>query len=317
MMAAVTGARAGSIARHRDRTRREPARQPWLGWLLVAPTLVVLAFITAFPLLYNAWNSVHHHNLSDGLPHRWVGTANYRELATERTFLPGLINTLEYTAISVTFEFAVGLGLALLLNREFRGRGVLRAALLVPWAVPTVVAASLWRSMFDPAHGFVNLVLGDLHLPGAHLTWLNVHVWSSWTAILVTDAWQSVPLVAILLLAGLQSIPGDVYEAVRIDGASAGQTFRYLTWPLLRPAVMVVVVFRTLSALLIFDVIYVLTGGGPGDRTQTLSFLDYQAFIQKNDFGYGGAISLSMLGAAVAIAVLLRRTLASRTEEKP
>jgi multiple sugar transport system permease protein len=308
----ATRARGESAAQPRGRSRNRTIRRGWFGWLLVAPTLAVLVITTAFPLVYNAWNSVHHYDLSDGLPHRFVGASNYRQLAVGHSFFPALVNTLEYTAASVTLELMVGLGLAVLLHREFRGRGLLRAALLVPWAVPTVVAATLWKSMFDQSHGFVNLVLTDLHLPGAHLTWLNVHVWSSWAAILITDAWQSVPLVAILLLAGLQAIPTDVYEAVRIDGASAWQSFRHITWPLLRPAVMVTVVFRTLSALLIFDVIYVLTTGGPGDKTQTLSFLDYQAFIQNNNFGYGGAISLSMLVAAVAIAFVMRRLLASR-----
>jgi ABC-type sugar transport system permease subunit len=295
-----------------NRPHRRESRQVWLGWALVAPTLVVLAVITAFPLLYNAWNSVHHYNLSDGLPHKFVGTSNYQQLSKGHTFFPALTYTLGYTAVSVTVEMVVGLGLALLLHREFRGRGVLRASLLIPWAVPTVVAATLWKSMFDQNHGFVDLLLGKLHLPGAHLTWLNVHVWSSWAAILVTDAWQSIPLVAILLLAGLQSIPTDIYEAARIDGASGWGAFRRITWPLLRPAVMVALVFRTLSAMLIFDVIYVLTAGGPGDKTETLSFLDYQAFLQNNDFGYGGAISLSMLFAAVVIALVLRRLLATR-----
>lgn len=303
---------AGSSVGPSNRPHRGESRQVWLGWALVAPTLVVLALITAFPLAYNAWNSVHHYNLSDGLPHKFVGTSNYQQLSKGHTFFPALTYTLGYTAVSVTVEMLVGLGLALLLHREFRGRGLLRASLLIPWAVPTVVAATLWKSMFDQNHGFVDLLLGKLHLPGAHLTWLNVHVWSSWAAILVTDAWQSIPLIAILLLAGLQSIPTDIYEAARIDGASGWSAFRRITWPLLRPAVMVALVFRTLSAMLIFDVIYVLTAGGPGDKTETLSFLDYQAFLQNNDFGYGGAISLSMLFAAVVIALVLRRVLATR-----
>jgi len=291
--------------------RRRRREGPWFGWVLVAPAAGALLLITAFPLVYNAMNSVRHVDLLDGSSRPSVGTENYRRLFSEHTFVPALEHTLGFTAVSVTLEVAVGLVLALLLNMPFRGRGLLRASLLIPWAVPTAVAATLWRNMFDRSNGFVDYLLGALHLPGAHVTWL-ANTWSSWVMVLVTDAWQSTPLVAILLLAGLQSVPAEVYEAGRIDGASRWQSFRYLTWPLLRPALMVAVVFRALSALLIFDVIYVVTGGGPGNSTETLSFVNYHAFLVDNNFGYGGAISISMLITTVMVALLLRRVLAAR-----
>jgi ABC-type sugar transport system permease subunit len=282
-----------------------------LGWVLILPALLVLAGITVFPLVYNVWNSVHRVAPIEGPDQPFVGAANFRRLVIENSFLPALGNTLVYAFISVSLELMLGLAIALLLNRRFAGRGMLRAGLLIPWAVPSVVAATLWKSMFDQRNGFVDYLLGAAHLPGAHTTWL-AGATTSWIAILVADAWQSTPLVVILLLAGLQSIPTELYEAATVDGASAWHSLWRLTLPLLRPAIMVVVVFRTLSAMLIFDVIYVMTGGGPGSSTETLSFVDYRAFLVDSDFGYGGAISLSMVAASVLVALALRRALSLR-----
>ncbi len=201
----------------------------------------------------------------------------------------------------MVLETVAALGLALMLHRGFRGRGLMRAAILIPWAVPTVVSAMLWTTMFDQRSGFVDYVLGLLHLPGSNTTWLAGE-WTAWAAILVADAWKNVPFIAIILLAGLQLIPGDVYEAARIDGATAWQSFRRMTLPLLRPALMVAVIFRTLQAFLVFDIIYIMTGGGPGTTTETLSYLNWQAFLVNTNFGYGGAISISLVVISLLIA---------------
>jgi multiple sugar transport system permease protein len=203
--------------------------------------------------------------------------------------------------VSVVLETAAGLALALMLHRAFRGRGMLRAAILIPWAVPTVVSALLWTTMFDPRSGFVDYLLGILHLPGSQTTWLAGE-WTAWAAVLVADAWKNVPFIAIILLAGLQLIPGDVYEAARIDGAGAWQSFRRMTVPLLRPALMVALVFRTLQAFLVFDIIYIMTGGGPGTTTETLSYLNWQAFLVDTNFGVGGAISVSLVVISLLLA---------------
>jgi ABC-type sugar transport system permease subunit len=203
--------------------------------------------------------------------------------------------------VSVAVETLIGLALALALNKPFRGRGVVRAAVFIPWAVPTVVSAELWKTMFDPQQGFVNYLLTELHLPLASTTWLDGK-WTAWAALLTADAWRNTPFMAIVLLAGLQVIPRDLYEAARIDGAGTWQTFRRLTLPLLKPALIVALIFRTLSSFMIFDVVYIMTGGGPGTSTQVLSYLDYQAFLTDFDFGYGGAISLAMIIMALIIA---------------
>ncbi|MBO0714291.1 MAG: sugar ABC transporter permease [Acidimicrobiales bacterium] len=283
-----------------------------LGYAMVAPAVIILLFITAYPLVYNVWNSFHHVNLSIPGPHRFAGISNYRDLFTTPGFVASLTRTVGFTVVSVAFETVVSLGLALMLNHRFRGRGVLRAAILIPWAVPTVVSATLWTTMFDPRSGFVDYLLGIFHLPGAHITWV-AGKWTAWTMVIVADAWKNVPFMAIILLAGLQVIPQDIYEAARIDGANAWQTFRSLTLPLLKPALLVALIFRTLQAFLIFDVIYIMTGGAPGTSTETLSYLNWQAFITSSNFGYGGAMSVLLVLMSLAIAGIYVRVVRPST----
>jgi ABC-type sugar transport system permease subunit len=283
-----------------------------LGYALVAPLVILLLAVTAYPLVYNLWNSFHHVNLSIAGPHTFAGISNYSEMFRSGEWVASLERTAAFTAISVFLETIFALGLALMLHRRFRGRGLLRAAILIPWAVPTVVSATLWKTMFDPRSGFVDYLLGKFGLPGAHTTWL-AGVWTSWTAIFVADAWKNVPFIAIILLAGLQVIPDEVYEAARIDGANAWQSFRKMTLPLLRPALAVALIFRTLQAFLVFDVIYIMTGGGPGTSTETLSYLNWQTFLVNTDFGYGGAMSVMLVVIALAIAAVYVRLLRPAT----
>jgi len=270
------------------------------GYLIIAPLLIVLLVITAYPLFYNIWNSFQHDNLLS-FQRGFAGFANYAELFSNNQFLPALEHTLLFTVVSVVVETVVGLGIALALNKKFRGRGLVRAAVFIPWAVPTVVSAELWRTMFDPQQGFVNFVLTKLHLPLASTTWLD-STWTAWAAILIADAWRNTPFIAIVLLAGLQVIPSDIYEAAKIDGASAWNTFRRLTLPLLKPALMVALIFRTLQSFMIFDVVYIMTGGGPGTSTNVLAYLNWKAFFTLFDYGYGGAVSVSLVVIALLIA---------------
>lgn len=304
----------GRLARRRPKRQmgRERADRR-LGYMLVAPVVVLLLLITAYPLAYNLWNSFHAVNLSIATGgHPFVGVKNYTKMFGSSEWVSALLRTAGFTAVSIFLETVAALGLALMLHRKFPGRGFLRAAVLVPWAVPTVVSATLWKTMFDQRAGFVDYMLGNLHLPGAHTTWL-AGIWTSWAAILVADAWKNVPFMAIILLAGLQVIPNEVYEASRIDGASAWQAFRRMTLPLLKPALAVALIFRTLQAFLVFDVIYIMTGGGPGVSTQTLAFLNWQTFLIGTDFGYGGAISMMLVLISLAIAAVYVRALRPET----
>ena len=288
------------------------ARDRRFGYLLIAPLLIVLLVITAYPLFYNIWNSFHNVNYLLPPLGGFAGFANYSKLFTDNEFVPALLHTLGFTVVSVAIETVIGLSLAVALNKKFRGRGIVRAAIFIPWAVPTVVSAELWRTMFDPQQGFVNFLLTKLHLPLATTTWLDSQ-WTAWGAILVADAWRNTPFMAIVLLAGLQVIPSDIYEAAKIDGANAWQQFWRLTLPLLKPALMVALIFRTLQSFFIFDVVYIMTGGGPGTSTNVLAYLNYKAFFALFDYGYGGAVSVSLVIVALVIAAIYVRVF--RTEE--
>jgi multiple sugar transport system permease protein len=280
---------------------------------MVAPAVIVLLAITAFPLVYNVWNSFHHVDyLFPATFGSFAGVHNYSELFSSGLFLPSLYRTVGFTAVSVAVELIIGMALALALNRRFRGRGIVRAAILIPWAVPTVVSGLLWKSMFDPQSGFVNFILLKLHLPLAHTTWLG-QTWTAWGAILIADAWRNTPFMALLLLAGLQVIPRDVYEAAKIDGAGALQTFWRLTLPMLKPALMVALIFRTLSSFLIFDIIYSMTNGGPGNSTQVLAYLNWSAMFVDSNYGLAAAISVALMIMGLIIAAIY--VTAFRTEQ--
>lgn len=294
--ARVTGNRGA-----RGRAGRRSIADRRLGYLLVVPAILVTVAITAFPMASNLWNSVHVVNLLKPGAHSFVGFQHYSRLIEDPTLRATFVRTVAFTAVSVALEVAVGMTLALIVHRKFLGRGLVRAAILIPWAVPTVVSAMLWRTMFDPHNGFVNYLLGIAHLPGSETTWL-AGKWTAWIAILVADAWKNTPFVAILLLAGLQVIPSDVYEAAKVDGATAWQSFRKVTLPLLKPALLVALIFRTLSAFLIFDIIYIMTGGGPGSSTETLAYANWRAFLVDTNFGYGGAVSVVLVVMALILA---------------
>jgi ABC-type sugar transport system permease subunit len=299
-------ARAGRPAPHSSARERADRR---LGYSLVTPVIVLLLAITAFPLLYNLWNAFHFDNLSyGGLPHKWVGFSNFSVLFHASSgWVAALERTLVFTVVTIVFDIVVALAMALMMNRTFRGRGFLRAAILVPWAVPTVVSATLWKTMFDPRAGFVDYFLSAFHPAWASLSWLGASVGRSWVAIFIADSWKNIPFVAIILLAGLQVIPNEVYEAAKMDGATWWQSFRRITLPMLKPVISVALIFRTLQALLVFDVIYIMTGGGPGSSTETLSFLNYQTFIVNTDFGVGGAMSILLVIIALIVSAIYVR----------
>jgi ABC-type sugar transport system permease subunit len=287
-----------------------------LGYILIAPTILLLLLVTAFPLVYNIWNSFFYSQpanpLVNGKP---AGLYNYRQLFNPNTpypFVSALQHTVFFTVVSVAIEVVLGLVLALALNKPFRGRGLVRAAVFIPWAVPTVVSAQIWKGMFDPQQGFVDYLLKSLHLPGGSTTWL-ANADTTWVVIFVADAWKNTPFVAIILIGGLQVIPNEIYEAARLDGASAWRQFRRLTLPLLRPALMVALIFRTMSAFLIFDVVYIVNRGGPGTSTTVLAFNDWNSFDNNLDYGYGGALSIVLTVMALAIAAGYTRLLRERS----
>lgn len=270
-------------------------------WVLMSPALLLLAVVTALPMAYVVWLSLNRRALFHA--EAFAGLDHYLRLAGDARFWNALGNTLYFAAVSVTLELALGLAIALLLARAGRVRSLVYAAVLVPWAVPTVVSARMWEWMYNPELGVLS------YLAGTPVNWLGDPVLALHAAIAM-DVWKSTPFVALLLLAGLQGIPRDLLHAAAIDGAGAWTAFRRITLPGLAPVILVAAVFRTIDALRVFDAIYVLTGGGPANATETLSIYAYRVLFQMLDFGYGSALAVAMLGisgiAALAYARLLR-----------
>ncbi|NNB95321.1 sugar ABC transporter permease [Corallococcus exiguus] len=278
------------------------ARERRQAYLLVAPAVVVLAVVALYPVLAAIWLSLHRYILVFG-ERRFTGLENYAYLMGDARFWSALGNTAYFTAVAVTVELLLAVPLALLLNRAFPGRGLLRASVLVPWAIPTVVSARLWAWMFNPDYGLINRLLG-----GAEINWLGAPGYALHAAILV-DVWKTTPFVALLVLAGLQGIPEDLYKAARVDGASGWRQFRSITMPLLKPALLLAVLFRSLDAFRVFDAIYVLTEGGPANTTETLSIYAYKTLMRSGDFGYGSTLSVATFLCVVLLAVVWLRWL--------
>jgi ABC-type sugar transport system permease subunit len=285
---------------------RQEAR---IAWWLVLPALLTIVLVALFPLLWTFWESVHLHDLRmPWLGRPFVGLDNYLEAFGDPRFWGALGHTAFFAVTSVGLELLIGLWFALALNRAFRGRGLVRAAVLVPWAIPTVVSALLWRFMFEGQHGIVNAMLVQLGVAGEPLVWL-IHPTLAWVPVILSDVWKTTPFVALLLLAGLQNIDASLYEAARIDGASGWRQFRHITLPLLKPAILVALIFRTLDAFRVFDLIYALTGGGPGTSTEPIALYTFNALLQNLQFGYGSALSVIVFLITFGLALLYIRFL--------
>jgi ABC-type sugar transport system permease subunit len=276
------------------------------------PTLSVIALVAIFPLGWTVWESLHLHDLR--MPWRgrpFVGLANYAELAADSRFWAALGHTAFFAVTSIALELALGLGLALVMNRAFRGRGLVRAAVLVPWAIPTVVAGLLWRFLFDARSGIANALLVGTGLVEEPLVWF-VRASTAWVPVILADVWKTTPFVALLLLAGLQGIDQALEEAAAVDGARPAQRFRYLTLPLLKPTILVVLIFRTLDAFRVFDLVYVLTGGGPGTSTEPIALYTFVELLENLRFGYGSALSVAVVAVTLAISWGYVRVLGAR-----
>ncbi len=254
------------------------------GNRFVMPALALLSLVTVYPIIYVFYLSLYRKLLIFDIS-RFIGFRNYLFISGDDRFWNALKNTVYFTAVSVSMEIVLGLSVALLLNRQFRWRGVVRAIVLIPWAVPTVVSARMWEWMYNTDFGILNYIFGT------RINWLGSPFWAMNAAIFM-DIWKTTPFVAILLLAGLQVISGDLYRAAKVDGAGSWATFRRITLPLLKPVILVVLIFRTLDAFRVFDAVYVLTGGGPANTTETLSIYAYKVLFQTLQFGYGSALSV-------------------------
>ena len=292
-----------------DRQPSIEQQEARIAWGLVLPALLTILLVALFPLLWTLWESVHLHDLRmPWLGRPFVGIDNYVEAFRQPRFWGALGHTLFFAVTSVGLELLIGLWLALALNRAFRGRGLVRAAVLIPWAIPTVVSALLWRFMFEGQNGIINTALVKIGLLREPVVWF-IQPEAAWVPVILADVWKTTPFVALLLLAGLQNIDASLYEAARIDGASVWRQFRYVTLPLLKPAILVALIFRTLDAFRVFDLIYALTGGGPGTSTEPIALYTFNVLLQNLQFGYGSALSVIVFLLTFGLALLYIRFL--------
>ncbi|MGH6946420.1 MAG: carbohydrate ABC transporter permease [Kiloniellales bacterium] len=289
---AAPGRKIRSLAARRSRT----------GWLFLAPMLLVLAVVAAWPLLRTVAFSFTDAYLSELAAWQFVGPANYVYLAQDPLWWRAVGNTLVFTFVSVSIETALGLVIALTLNAHMPGRGLLRAAVLIPWAIPTVVSAKMWAWMLNDLYGVVNSVLLGLGLIGEPWAWLGDPVLSM-AAVIAVDVWKATPFMALLSLAALQILPQELFESARIDGAGPVRVFFSITLPLIRPALLVAVIFRGLDALRVFDVIYVLTGNSAS--TTSMSVYARQQLVEFQDVGYGSAAATCLFLVVALVTALV------------
>ena len=269
-------------------------REQRQAWVLLAPMLLVMLLLTAWPLLRTIWLSFTDAALiGSGETPAWIGLENYLYALSDPDFRASIWRTLYFTLVSVTVEGIIGVLVALLLNQKFIGRNVLRVLVILPWALPTIVNAMMWRLNFNPDYGSINALLSQLGIIDGYRSWLGSPD-SALNAVMFADIWKNYPLVTLLVLAALQSIPEDLFEAARLDGASAWRRFRAITFPAIVAPLGVALVLRTIDAFKIFDIIYVMTRGGPVDSTKTLSFFVYQESFSYLRAGSGAAYAILM-----------------------
>lgn len=282
-------------------------REQLTGWLLTLPALLLLLLVFAYPIGQAFWLSLFTKNLATQLQPVYSGWANYVRMAFDGRFWETMQNTTIFTGISVFLELLLGTGIALVLNQSFPGRGIVRTIAILPWALPTALMALAWAWIFNDQYGVCNDILQRLGLIHTQLNWLGEPSLAMMAAI-AAEVWKTTPFISILLLAGLQSIPVELYEAHALDGANPWQSFWRITLPLLMPQILIALLFRFAQAFGVFDLVLVMTGGGPAGATETVSLYIYAMVMRYLDFGYGAAlvvVTFLLLVAAVAIVSFL------------
>ena len=271
-----------------------------LGWLLLAPALALLGGLTVYPAVWVIWLSLQYRIPVFSIS-RWAGLAHYAFLAVDTRFWNAASVTAAFTVASVALEGGLGLAMALGLRGQRRGRRAAVALLLLAWALPSVVTAKMFEWLYHPAGGLVNFLLG-----GRPVNWLG-DPGLALPSLIAADVWRTTPFVALLCYARLLTIPGELYEAAEVDGAAGVQVFARITWPLVRPILLVALLFRTLDALRAFDLMFVLTGGGPAGSTETLTVYAYRALFQTLQVGFGSAIGVVVFALVMVVAVAYLR----------
>jgi ABC-type sugar transport systems, permease components len=279
-------------------------KQRRLAWYLIVPAVLVVLLVIGFPLAQVIVYSFMKYKLDGVTPASFAGLQNYAFVLSDPDWWRAVWNTLVFTFFSVTLETILGLAVALVANAPFKGRTLFRIALLVPWAIPTVVSSQIWKWMFNDVYGVVNLLLTNFHIIPEKIAWLAIPE-TALPVIIAVDVWKTTPFMALLILAGLQMIPGDMYEAGSIDGATGYRKFFYLTLPFILPTLLVALIFRTLDALRVFDIFYIMVGGA-GDMA-TMATYNRLQLIDFLDAGVGSATSVIILLFIMVFVILYTR----------
>jgi ABC-type sugar transport system permease subunit len=282
--------------------------------LFLLPSFIFVAVFSLFPILESFRLSFYRLILTlPWLGQKMVGWQNYVDLAEDPVAMESLVTTLIFVGVTIPLELLLGLGIALVLNDVFHGRGLLRAVVLIPWAIPTVVSSQMWRFILNYRYGLINFIFfgGDVSRYLAPLA--DPHL--ALVAIMAAEIWKTTPFAALILLAGLQGIPDDLYEAASIDGATAWQKFRHVTVPLIRPALLLALLFRTIDSLRVFDLVFVTTQGGPADATNVLQFYGYKKTFAEGMVGYGSAIAVAVFSMSLVFSLAYLRFLKSSRQE--
>ncbi len=273
------------------------------AWFFIFPLLLVVGIFILLPVIGTFYNSFFLD--VSYLPKKFVGLKNYVNLLSSPDFWQALKFTFAYAAAAVSLEAVFGVLFALLLNEVFIGRGFLRVVILIPWAIPTIVSARTWQLIYEYNYGVMNYLVVTLGIAPERINWMGTEFGAFW-ALVFADVWKTTPFVVLILLAGLQAIPEDLYQQAKVDGAGMFRRFYKITLPLLMPVLVISLIFRTIDSLRMFDLVYVLTGGGPGGSTRTLSYLGYEAFA-NDSFGMGSTISVITFLLSLAVTLIYLR----------
>jgi ABC-type sugar transport system permease subunit len=291
---------------------RARTREGRFAAALLLPSVIAVFGIVVYPILQTLYTSLHAVNSPLPGHYSWVGLRNYTFALTHADFWSAVERTAYFTLLSTALELVLGIGIALLLNAPLRARWLFRTIVVLPWALPTIVNGAMWRYMFNAQYGVVNAALTQLHIIGSYEAWFS-KPFLALNLVILADVWKNTSLVAFFLLAGLTTIPRELYEAARVDGYGPMGAFFHITLPLLRPVIVVVLVLRTIEAFKVFDIIYVMTGGGPANGTQSIAFFTYQRAFSDEFFGYGSALAYLIVIFIMALAVLYIRLLRTET----
>lgn len=290
-------------------------RKEIMGYLFLVPAIILIAVFVIYPVLntlYLSFFSLRIQTLSQGA--KFVGLNNFKKILGDKQFMTSLVFTLKFTVIAVFLETIVGFFFASIMNKSSKIQGLIRTAILIPWAIPTIISGLMWQFMYSPQYGIINHVLIQFSLVKEAIPWLSEASWAM-VAVIVADVWKTTPYMSLLILAGLQTVPSHLTDAAAIDGAGKAESFFYITLPIIKPVLMVAVLFRVLATFRIYDLIVVLTNGGPANQTSSLSLYTINTYFNFGNIGYGSALATVTFIISLLISMLFLNVLKTKIQE--